>query len=127
MKCLVALVAMAGLVGPARADEKGDPTGTWAWTVVRDGKKLEARVTLRLEGDRLTGFMKGRNGIMKVEEGTYKDGEVVFQIPGKNPDGRMMMHRYKGKLDGDRITGKFTIELFDKSFTKDWDARRVKD
>jgi hypothetical protein len=82
----VLLAACAASGGLARADDKSDPTGTWKWVVHKDGKDRVATITLKLEGDRLTGSTKGRPGEeMKVEEGTFKDGEVSFIMVGKNP------------------------------------------
>ena len=110
------VAACVGTVGLAKADDKGGLTGTWEWIVHRDGKAGVANVALKLEGDRITGVMHGRNGKdMKVENGTFKDGQVSFEVPAVNPDGSKMVHRYKGKLTGDTITGTAEIEIFGRS------------
>lgn len=125
---VVLLAACAAFGGLVRADDKGGLTGIWQWTVNRDGKVGVAKITLKLEGDRVTGSMKGRNGkVMKVEEGTFKDGEVSFIVPGTNPDGQKMVHRYRGKLDGDTITGTFWIERGEEKFSRKWEAKRSRD
>jgi hypothetical protein len=109
------LAACLRTVGPAQADEKGGLTGTWEWIVHRDGKAGVATVELKLEGDKITGFMHGRDGKnMKVENGTFKDGQVKFEVPAVNPDGSKMVHRYDGKLTGDTITGTAEIEIIGK-------------
>jgi hypothetical protein len=112
-----AVVAVCvGTIGPAPADDKGGLTGTWEWIVHRDGKAGVATVELKLEGDRITGVMHGRNGKdMKVENGTFKDGQVSFEVPAVNPDGAKMVHRYNGKLTGDTITGTAEIEIFGRT------------
>jgi hypothetical protein len=98
--------------GPAWAEDKGGLTGTWEWIVHRGGKAGVATVELKLEGDRITGFMPGQNGKnMKVENGVFKDGQVSFEVPAVNPDGSRMVHRYNGKLTGDTITGTAEIEI----------------
>jgi hypothetical protein len=122
-----AVVAVCfGTIGPARADDKGGLTGTWEWIVHRDGKAGVANVELKLEGDRITGVMHGRNGKdMKVENGTFKDGQVSFDVPAVNPDGSKMVHRYNGKLTGDTITGTAEIEVFGRSKkSMKWVAQR---
>jgi hypothetical protein len=107
------VAACVGAAGPARADDKASLNGTWEWIVHRDSKAGVATVELKLEGDRITGVMHGRNGKdMKIEKGTYKDGKVAFEVPAVNPDGSKMVHRYNGKLSGDTIRGTGEIEIF---------------
>jgi hypothetical protein len=105
-----------GTAGPVRADAKGGLTGTWEWIVHRGGKAGVATVELKLQGDRVTGVMHGRNGKdMKVANGTFKGGQVSFEVPAVNPDGSRMVHRYNGKLTGDTITGTAEIEIFGRT------------
>jgi hypothetical protein len=110
---MAAVVAVCvGTAGPVRADDKGGLTGTWEWIVHRGSNVGVAKVELKLEGDRVTGVMHGKDGKdMKVENGTFKDGQVSFEVPAVNPDGSQMVHRYKGKLTGDTITGTAEIEI----------------
>ena len=123
------VAACVGTAGPARADDKGGLSGTWEWIVHRDSKAGVATVELKLEGDRITGVMHGRSGKdMKVENGTFKDGQVSFEVPAVNPDGSKMVHRYTGKLTGDTITGTAEIEIFGRSKTSmKWLAQRYTD
>jgi hypothetical protein len=132
MRQLVAAAVVAacvGTAGPARADDKGGLTGTWEWIVHRGGKTGVATVELKLEGDRITGVMHGRDGKdMKVENGTFKDGQVSFEVPAVNPDGSHMVHRYNGNLAGDTITGTAEIEIFGKTKKSGkWLAQRYTD
>jgi hypothetical protein len=83
---------------------------------------------LKLEGDRVTGVMIRKNGEeLKVEDGTLKDGEIAFNVPGKTPGGKPMVHKYHGKLAGDTIKGTATIELPDQTVSGDGEAKRAKD
>jgi hypothetical protein len=120
------VAACVGTVGPAKADDKDSLTGTWEWIVHRDKKTGVATVELKLEGNRITGVMHGRSGKdMKVENGTFKDGQVSFEVPAVNPDGSKMVHRYKGTLTGDTIVGKAEIEIFGRSkHSMKWLAQR---
>jgi len=116
------VVACAGLMGSARADDN-DPTGTWNWT----SPKGVGTLKLKLEGDKVTGVMVRKAGDLKVEDGIFKDGAISFRVPGKTPGGQRMVHMYQGKLVGDTIKGSATIVLPDRSVTADWEAKRVKD
>jgi hypothetical protein len=123
------VAACVGAAGPARADDKAGLTGTWEWIVHRGGKAGVATVELKLKGDRVTGVMHGRDGKdMKVENGTFKDGQVSFEVPAVNPDGSKMVHRYKGKLADDTIKGTAEIEIFGRTKTSmKWLAQRYED
>ena len=123
------VAACVGTAGPARADDKAGLTGTWEWIVHRGGKAGVAAVELKLEGDRITGVMHGKDGKdMKVENGTFKDGRVSFEVPAINPDGSHMVHHYNGKLTGDTITGTAEIEIFgQQKKSKKWTALRYTD
>ena len=123
------VAACVGTTGTARADNQGGLTGTWEWIVHRGGKAGVAAVELKQEGDRITGVMHGRNGKdMKVENGTFKDGRVSFEVPAVNPDGSQMVHRYNGKLTGDTITGTAEIEIFGRlKKSGKWLAQRYRD
>jgi uncharacterized protein (TIGR03067 family) len=108
--------------------DKADPSGTWKWTVDHGGQKREVAVRLTLEGDRLTGSMKSHPGQeMKVEDGTFKDGEVSFKVPGKTRDGQDVMRSYAGKLEGNTIKGTATIVHGGAKITGKWEARRAKE
>ena len=115
MRTLLALGIVIGLAGfAASADEKkadakkGDPTGTWKWEVERNGQKQMMSLTLKLDGDKLTGSMPGRQGAeTKIEEGTFKDGAVSFTVTRMMGDNKFVT-KYIGKVDGDTL--KLTAE-----------------
>jgi hypothetical protein len=123
------VAACVGTAGPAKADDKGDLSGTWEWIVHRGGKAGVATVELKLEGDQVTGVMHGKDGKeMKVKNGTFKGGRVSFEVPAVNPDGSQMVHRYNGTLTGDMITGTAEIEIFGRTKKSGkWLAQRNRD
>ena len=112
-----------GLAGAAVGAD--DPSGTWKWTVQRGDQKREATVTLKLEGDKLTGHMPGRNNVVTpIEDASYKDGAIAFSVT-REFNGVKRTSKYAGKLSGDTITGK--IEGTDrdgKATTTDWVAKK---
>jgi opacity protein-like surface antigen len=119
----VAVVALIGL-GVAQAADKPNPTGTWKFTVKMGNNTRDVTVKLKLDGDKLTGAMPGRNNQeTAIEEGTFKDGEVSFKIT-RDRNGTKTVTTYTGKVDGDTIKGK--IKRGDMEPTE-WEAKRSKD
>jgi hypothetical protein len=104
MRTLLAIGLVGLLAGFAgAADKKNDPTGTWKWTVERNNMKMEQTLKLKLDGDKLTGAMVGRNNMeTAIGDGTFKDGEVSFTIT-RERQGNKTVTKYKGKVDGDTL------------------------
>src|SRR5437763_1337759 len=92
------VVALAGLVGAARADDKkSDPTGTWKWKVGMGDQAREMTLKLKMDGDKLTGAILGRNNQeTPIEEASFKDGEISFKIT-RERNGQKMTTKYTGK------------------------------
>jgi hypothetical protein len=112
-----AILALALLVGAAE-----DPNGTWKWSTERNGNKVETTLKLKLEGDKLTGTISGRDGKeTPIEEATWKDGEVAFSVT-RERDGQKFTIKYSGKVSGDTITGKSG----GGDRQRDWKAERAK-
>jgi hypothetical protein len=123
---LVIGLAFVGLVGLAQAADKADPTGTWKWTVTRGDQTRDVTLKLKLEGDKLTGAMVGRNNEeTKIDEAKFKDGELSFAVT-REFNGQKFTTKYKGKLDGDTIKGTQERERDGKSQSSDWVAKREK-
>ncbi len=117
------VVTLAGSLGMARADDKANPTGTWKWTVSIQGQDREMTLKLKLEGDKLTGAMVGRNNQeTAIEDGQFKDGEVSFKVT-RERQGNKVTTKYSGKVSGDTIKGKIEREGQEG---RDWEAKRAK-
>jgi hypothetical protein len=130
MKRLVAaaavVVILTGSVGLLRAEDKADPTGTWKWTVNFGGQEREMTLKLKLEGDKLTGSMPGRDGQeTAIEDGKYKDGEVSFKVTRERMGNKVTI-KYTGKVSGDTIKGKTEFERNGEAQSRDWEAKRAK-
>jgi hypothetical protein len=120
-------LAIVGLAALAQAADKPDPTGTWKWTVKVGDQTREATLKLKLEGDKLTGAMLGRDGKENpIQDATYKDAEVSFKVV-RERNGTKMTSAYTGKVSGDTITGKIQFERGGTSQSRDWEAKRAKD
>lgn len=110
------------LAACALAADDAKPEGTWKWSVDRNGEKIETTLKLKLEGEKLSGTITGRdNKETAIEEASFKDGEVKFQIT-RERNGEKIAIKYSGKVSGDTITGK--TEVGDRS--RDWKAERAK-
>jgi hypothetical protein len=129
MMRLAAVALCVAFVGVAAADEKkaGDPTGTWKWTVERGGQTREQTLTLKLDGDKLTGTMPGRNNAeTKIEDGKFKDGEVTFKVT-REFNGQKFTAKYTAKVSGDTLKGKIETERDGQTQTREFEAKRAKD
>jgi hypothetical protein len=124
MRRLLVVALVAGCTGFVALGADDDPTGTWTWTTPRE----QIKVKLTLDGDRVTGAMIRKNGQkLTVDNGTFKDGDVAFDVVAKTPGGQPMLHKYQGRVTADAIKGKVRIEFPDHTVAGDWQATRVKD
>ena len=127
MKRVVAtaiVLAFVGLVSPAVAAD--NPTGTWKWTASFGGQEREQTLTLKLDGDKLTGSMPGRdNEVTQISDATYKDGKINFSVT-REFNGQKRTTKYNGALSGDTITGKSDRERDGQTTSTDWVAKRQK-
>ena len=125
MKSLLSIgFCLATLSLAAVATAADDPTGTWKYSIERGGQTREVTVTLKLEGDKLTGHVPGRdNTVTVIENGTYKDGEMSFTVT-RERNGVKFTTKYTGKVSGDTITGKMESQREGQTQTRDWLAKK---
>ena len=119
ISCLqLAVCLLLALTATANAeDKKADPTGTWKWSFTgQNGQARETTLKLKLEGDKLTGTVSGRNGDTAIENAKIK-GEGIF-------NGNKMTAKYSVKLSGDSIKGKTETERDGETRSRDWEAKR---
>jgi hypothetical protein len=127
MSRIVSLAALAVvLLAASVAQAADDPTGTWKWTVKFQDQEREMSVKLKLEGDKLTGTMPGRNNQeTAIENGSYKDGEVKFEVT-RERNGNKFTSKYSGKIEGNKLTGKIEMPGRDgQTRTLDWNATKA--
>lgn len=88
---------------------------------------MDVTLKLKLEGDKLTGAMVGRdNKETAIDDAKFKDGEVTFAVTRTRQDGTKNTTKYSGKVDGDTIKGKSERERDGKTMSSDWEAKRDK-
>ena len=123
MKRLLSLLMLCVLfVGIAAAAE--NPTGTWKWTTNFGGKTRDNTLKLKLEGDKLTGSMLGRdNQETAIENASFKDDKVSFDVT-REFNGQKITIKYNGAVKGDTITGKTEFNRDGQGQARDWEAKR---
>ena len=117
---------LSGLCSIATAEDKAaDPTGTWSWTVTRNGQEFKPVLKIKKEDGKLTGTITGRqdqeNKIDKVE---FKDGTLSFEVT-REFNGQKFTQKYDGKLTGDTIKGKIVMERDGEKMEREWEAKRA--
>jgi hypothetical protein len=121
-----ALAIVATCLSGVSLAEDVNPTGTWKWSFTRGDQTREVTLKLKLEGDKLTGTMTGRNNEeAPIENATYKDGEVAFTVT-REFNGNKFTVKYKGKVSADAIKGKSEFERDGQTVERDWEAKREK-
>jgi hypothetical protein len=125
---IVAALLVAGLLAPAANadDKKADVTGTWKWSVERNGQTFETTLKLKQDGEKLTGKITGRQGNeTEIEDGKVKGEAVSFKVT-REFNGTKVVMAYQGKLSGDSIKGDTKFERDGQEQTREWEAKRDK-
>lgn len=103
-----------------------NPTGTWKWTVTFNNNTREQTLTLKLEGDKLTGTLLGRNNQeIPIDNASFKDDKISFTVT-REFNGQRFTTKYSGTIKGDTITGKIEMERDGQAISRDWEAKRQK-
>ena len=126
--CVALLVGLSAFaIAEDKEKAKADPTGTWKWSTTFNNQTRESTLKLKLDGDKLTGAMVGRdNKETAIEEAAFKDNEVTFNFT-RERNGQKFTSKYKGKLDGDTIKGTIESERDGKTNSREWEAKREKE
>lgn len=119
----------AGLaVCVAAAAWAADATGKWTW-MQRGQNNTEVQINLELkqQGEKLTGtYQRGADGQKtEIKEGTIKENQVSFLIV-REFNGQEFKITYKGKLEGDSITGTSSFTRDGQERSREWKATRAK-
>jgi hypothetical protein len=125
-----AVACAAFLLGVAPQVQAADATGTWTWTTQgrQGGEGRKVTLTLKAEGEKLTGKMAtpARGGEMRETEisaGKVKGDDISFTIT-REFGGNSISQKYSGKLSGDTIKGKIESERNGETQSRDWEAKR---
>jgi hypothetical protein len=119
----VCLVLTLGFTASAE-EKKIDLTGTWKSSYTnQDGQVRESTIKLKVEGDKLTGTVSGRNNDATIEQGKITGDEISFQVT-REFNGNKVVIKYSGKVTGDTIKGKSESQRDGQPQTRDWVAKK---
>jgi hypothetical protein len=77
-----------------------------------------------MDGDKLVGVYVGRNDQeTPIENATFKDGELSFQVPRERNGNRFVM-KFRGKIVGDSLKGTTETDAGGQTRTRDFEAKR---
>jgi hypothetical protein len=75
--------------------------GQWEGTADAQGQPFPFLLTLKVDGETVTGSSSSQLGESTVKDGTWKDGKLVFQLEGQNGVISMSATVIEGKLSGE--------------------------
>lgn len=121
---LGAALGLAMVLGTALPALAADVTGTWKWSVERNGQTRETTLKLKQEGDKLTGTITGReNTEIQIEDGKVDGDKVSFKVTMEF-NGNKFVRTYEGKVSGDTIKGESKAERNGQTQSREWEAKK---
>ena len=125
MKFRIAFLALGlALVGATLA-VAADVSGKWTAQVPgRGGQMNESTFTFKVDGDKLTGTLSGRQGEIPISDGKVSGDDISFTTTVSR-GGNEFKVNYKGKVSGDEI--RFTrVREGGQGQPAEFTAKRVK-
>ena len=86
---------------PAAAPAAFNLNGQWDAVADANGQPFPFLLTLKVEGENVTGNSSSQLGEATVKSGTWKDGKLSFQLEGQNGVITMSAAVIEGKLSGE--------------------------
>ena len=122
-KTLIALtlLALASALGLAQAAATANVNGAWEITVTTPRGERTSDLTIVQDGEKLKVTLASQRGEV-TGEGTIKGNEISWTVTRTTPRGEMTS-TYKGKVDGDAMSGDVQMGNFGSST---WKAARKK-
>jgi len=139
--CLTTVLLILGVIGASvRAGEPAvNPSGTWKLALTSTNtlvRPTENTLKLKLAGGTLTGTLsnvstvngKSRVYNWAIKEAKLQGNEISFTVTHPFEVGHgIVTTRYEGKIEGDTIKGTCKIEFSGHTYTRGWEAERVKE
>ena len=86
---------------PAAAPAAFNLNGQWDAIADANGQPFPFLLTLKVEGENVTGSSSSQLGDAHVKSGSWKDGKLVFQLEGPNGTISLSAGVIEGKLSGE--------------------------
>jgi hypothetical protein len=128
MKAILSMALVLGVCGLAGAvdDKVADPVGTWKCEYEIGGQKRTSTLTIKKDGDKLTGTMSWPDQKeTKLKDLKLKDGTLTFSAQRKVMDNELTV-KYKLTIDGDNLKGNGAAEIGGEKREFDIKAKREK-
>ena len=95
------VAAAATPATPATATTPVNLSGEWDAVADANGQPFPFALTLKVDGEKVTGGSSSQLGESTIKEGSWKDGKLVFQLEGQNGIISMSATVIDGKLTGE--------------------------
>jgi hypothetical protein len=127
MKTVLTAALVLGVCGLASArGAKADPVGTWNCEYEINGMKRTSTLTVKKEGDKLSGKMVWQDKKeSKLEDVKCKDGDLSFSAEREVMDNKFTI-KYKLKVEGDTLKGKGEVDIGGETRSFDFGGKREK-
>jgi hypothetical protein len=98
---------MATAAAPSKTSAEPAPAaafnlnGEWDGVADAQGQPFPVLLTLKVDGENVTGSSSSQLGESQIKKGTWKDGKLVFELEGQNGVISMSATVVEGKLSGE--------------------------
>jgi hypothetical protein len=116
MAVLLAVFAVAALAAGVDGQWKATRPG-------QNGQSQEFTFNFKCDGNKVTGTISSPRGEIEISDGKMKGDTITFTTTMKRQDNEIKMN-YKGKVSGDEISFKMSIEGMDRDLPE-FTAKKV--
>ena len=95
------VAAAATPATPVTPASNFNPSGDWEAVADANGQPFPFLLTLKVDGEKVTGGSSSQLGEGTIKEGSWKDGKLSFEIEGTNGTISMSATVVEGKLAGE--------------------------
>ena len=125
MKFRIAFLTVCFVLAGFALAYAADINGKWVAQVPgRDGQTRETTFNFKVEAEKLSGTVSGRQGDTAFSDGKIKGDEISFTVTANFGGNEVKLH-YKGKIAGDEIKFTRTVEGGDRP-AQEFTAKRAK-
>jgi hypothetical protein len=127
MKAFLSLALVLGLCGLAGAADKVDPVGEWKCEYEISGRQLTATLTIKKDGDKLTGTMSWPDQKdEKLKDVKLKESTLTFSAVRKYMGNEFPLD-FTLTIEGDKFKGKSATEFGGQKQEYDIEGKREKE
>ncbi|MCC6393334.1 MAG: hypothetical protein IT167_22225 [Bryobacterales bacterium] len=119
-RCLLFLLMT---LPPLRAQES--LSGAWIFHMQSPSGEFISRLTLKVDGDKVTGdFDFGEGRKLQIENGTWNGSELRMTVRRDRPQGGIIVYQMTASLRGKQLRGSVETELDGEKRAGEWLAER---